>query len=126
MSPWDRSRYPDDWDAIARRVKDQAGWRCQCVGQCGLAGHSPCGVRHGETVQFAAVDRDGRRMEGKAVLTVAHWPDPDPMNCADGNLVATCASCHLRMDRDHHVAKASATRARNMAVGTEPLFGEAT
>jgi excisionase family DNA binding protein len=62
--------YPPDWDEIARRVKDAAGWRCE---HC-KAPHNP---------------------ESGHVLTVHHL-DGDPANCDPKNLVALCQRCHLR------------------------------
>lgn len=33
--PMERWKYPDDWERIAREVKDEAGWRCErCGKQC--------------------------------------------------------------------------------------------
>lgn len=69
--PFQPQRYPPDWHAIARRVKDAAGWRCE---QCGHA-HAP---REGYT------------------LTVHHI-DGDPQNNRDENLVALCQRCHLAL-----------------------------
>ena len=36
MMPMERWRYPEDWERIAREVKDEAGWRCE---QCRAARH---------------------------------------------------------------------------------------
>lgn len=66
-----KSRYPADWPAIAKRIKDAAGW--QCV-RC----HHPHDVA------------------SRHVLTVHHL-DGDPANCADWNLAALCQRCHLRV-----------------------------
>lgn len=35
--PFDRSRYPTDWEAISRAIKERAGWCCE---RCGLAHNS--------------------------------------------------------------------------------------
>jgi rubredoxin len=67
--PFDPARYPKNWRAIARRVKDAAGWRCE---QCGHP-HAPA---QGYT------------------LTVHHI-DGDTFNNAPDNLVALCQRCHL-------------------------------
>lgn len=71
MSWFDRNRhlYPDDWDEIARAVKDAAGWRCEACG----APHGPC----------------------PHVLTVDHF-DHEPANCEPANLIPLCQRCHLR------------------------------
>lgn len=80
--PMDRSRHPADWDAIARRVKDEAGWWCEgCGKQC---------RRPGEPFDTH-----------RRTLTVAHL-DHDPTNCRCDNLAALCAPCHLRYDAGHH------------------------
>lgn len=68
---WDRNkdRYPPDWPAIAKAVKDKAGWTCEA-----------CGNPHGPSPY---------------VLTVHHI-DHDPSHCDDDNLLACCQSCHLK------------------------------
>jgi len=72
--PMDRSKYPADWDAIARKVKERAGWRCE-----------RCGTPHGTDL-------------GRRILTV-HHKDHNPANCATENLIALCDACHLREER---------------------------
>lgn len=63
------SRYPADWKAIARRVKDEAGWRCV---RCGHP-HDPAAGR---------------------TLTV-HHANMDPSCSAWWNLLPLCQACHL-------------------------------
>lgn len=97
-----RGAYPADWKAIAKAVKDAAGWRCV---RCGHQHEAPavridcddgCDLsRHPEY----AVDlmRGGRvrvARQRQRVLTVAHLDD-DKSNCNDFNLVALCQVCHL-------------------------------
>jgi len=72
--PVDKSRYPDDWPARARAVKDAAGWVCESCG----AGHLSDGTMG-------------------TCLTV-HHPDHDPEN-PDARMVALCARCHLAEER---------------------------
>lgn len=67
----DRSKYPPDWEEIARAVKDEAGWKCEW-----------CGQPHDTS-------------SGRTILTVHHL-DRNPANCERSNLVALCAVCHLR------------------------------
>jgi hypothetical protein len=64
-----KGEYPADWRDIARRVKDDAGWKCV-----------RCRHEHAPTV--------GR------CLTVHHF-DGDKGNCARWNLMALCQACHL-------------------------------
>lgn len=63
--------YPADWPAIAKAVKDEAGW---CCVRCGHAHEPPTGY----------------------TLTVHHL-DGDKANCAWWNLAALCQRCHLRI-----------------------------
>lgn len=115
-----RKCYPADWPAISRRVRAEAGNRCEW-----------CGAPNGQTIK--RVDRwwydaeaDGWRDELGAlwpdleereprmvriVLTVAHL-DHDPRHCDRSNLRALCQRCHLRYDAAHHASTARRTRAR--------------
>jgi hypothetical protein len=61
--------YPPDWLQIARRVKEEAGWRCV---RCG---------------------REQSNEPGK-FLTIHHL-DLDPSNSAWWNLLCLCCPCHL-------------------------------
>ena len=63
------SHYPSDWKAIAKRIKDNAGWRCE-----------RCKAPHA--------------VKDAYVLTVHHL-DGNKSNCADWNLAALCQRCHL-------------------------------
>ena len=64
-----KGQYPDNWDEIARAVKEAAGW---CCIRCTHA-HDPS---TGHT------------------LTVHHW-DGDKGNIKWWNLMALCQRCHL-------------------------------
>lgn len=78
--PMDKSKYPSDWDQIARSVKDAAGWKCEpCGKQC---------YRPGEKVERT-----------QDVLTVAHINHVES-DCRPENLVAACSVCHLRYDHE--------------------------
>lgn len=108
IRPENAKRYPPDWKAISRRIKERAGWRCECQGECGLHPPKPlprrCVERHGEKAVYA---------KGKVILTVAHLGDPSPENCADDNLKAMCQRCHLRYDVNQHRQTRRATRHRD-------------
>ena len=65
-----RHRYPEDWDKIAKAVKDEAGWRCEA-----------CDNPHGSPPY---------------ILTVDHVVDHAPENVERSNLAALCQRCHLR------------------------------
>lgn len=65
------SDYPDNWNEIATRIKDAAGWRC-----------IRCGHEHDT--------------ESGYVLTVHHL-DGDKLNSKWWNLAALCQRCHLHI-----------------------------
>jgi hypothetical protein len=98
------ARYPKDWKAISARIKARSGGRCECHGECGLHRTTPgprrCDERQGEPAKWA---------NGRVVLTTAHL-DHQPEHCAEENLRAMCARCHLRYDVAHHQRNAAATR----------------
>lgn len=100
----EKARYPADWPAISRRIRERSGGQCECEGECGLHRTNPgprrCTERHGEPAQWA---------KGRVVLTVAHL-NHDPSDCRDENLKAMCQRCHLRYDVEHHQRNAAQTR----------------
>lgn len=80
--PMERYRYPSNWDEIAFKVKQEAGWKCQVCGkQC---------RRPGEPFDTH-----------RRTLTVAHL-DHVPEHMERSNLMAMCAPCHLRYDAEQH------------------------
>ena len=103
--PIDPDLYPSDWPAIARQVKEEAGWRCQ---QCGRQCYRP-GEQHTRRV------KNWRR-----VLTVAHL-DRNPANNERANLRALCVVCHLDYDRVEHVRKSKRTWTLKRAGPTIPM-----
>lgn len=79
-SRWDRSKYPEDWEAISRRKREEANWTCEF-----------CGAVNGEGAQ----SRGGSTYT--VVVAAAHkWPhderNPDP------DLYCLCQSCHRSYD----------------------------
>lgn len=106
--PWDRSRYPAEWEAIVARIAARAGGRCECCGECGRC--KP-GVRC-EARNKAPHPATGSRV----VLTTAHL-DHDTTRNSDDNLKAMCQRCHLATDLRHHLQNARATRRRRREEG---------
>ena len=106
-----KRRYPTDWPAISQAVKERAGWRCECVGECGTdhGGHGDHGGRCEERHRVPA-----RCFRGRVILTVAHL-DHRPENSAPENLRAMCQACHLRYDRDLHAETRRWTRDHGVA-----------
>jgi len=94
-------------------VKEQAGWQCECEGECGRGTHEGrCPNRQGAPAYGTG---------SKTVLTTAHL-DHTPENCDPSNLKAMCNGCHLHYDRDHHAETRAATKGRQMAETMDPLF----
>lgn len=122
IRPENRDRYPTDWPAISTRIKERAGWRCECRGECGW---SLCGTwaDNGHRTVCRARHRQPHPITGSnVVLTTAHL-DHTPENCDPDNLRAMCQGCHLHYDRDHHAETARATRdAARQAAGQDGLF----
>lgn len=142
IRPENKARYPKDWPAISRRIRERAGNRCE---ECGVANYALGGRRNdGAWMAAQPTGDNGLKLtwpqpgewswcgngeaEGKAklrivriVLTVAHL-DHQPENCADENLRAWCQRCHNKYDaamrRQGIKERAKAT----MAVGD--LFGD--
>lgn len=113
--PVDYSKYPKDWKAIALAIKEAANWRCQkCDRPCRRFGQKPEEFIHslrllpGSDALVTEFQSKPRRF----VLTVAHYPDPDPINVSPDNLHAWCSVCHLRIDASMHAKNAASTRAR--------------
>ncbi len=105
--PMDRSRYPENWEAIALTCKSATDWQCQGCGK-------PCRRPGEDWVDFA--DRLEPKWQkdfseeiydeelgvaivqkrGRFILGCAHL-DHDPEN-PNARLVALCHPCHCRYD----------------------------
>lgn len=116
IRPENRHRYPSNWREISTSIKDRAGWRCECTGQCGRGHSGRCPNRHGGKAYGTG---------SAVVLTTAHL-NHTPEDCEPDNLLAMCQGCHLHYDKDHHRETAAATReAARRAAGQDDLFGGA-
>lgn len=87
------NRYPPDWPEIARRVKDEAGWRCV---RCGHAHERP-GERVPCDERCDASRHTGGLNDGKRRGLTVHHLNGDKADCRWWNLVALCQACHLRI-----------------------------
>lgn len=95
-------RYPINWPAISRRIRERDGQRCRWCG----AGEALFDLYTGKTV----------------LLTTMHL-DGDPMNCENWNLVTACRSCHTAYDApDRLIASADARRRNRIEAGQLELF----
>ena len=104
----DRSKYPDDWEAISKRIRfERAQGRCE-----GSPAYPDCRAEHGKAHPVTG---------SLVVLTTAHL-DHDTTNNADDNLRAMCQRCHLTHDAQHHASQAAQTRFEKRTRDTIPLF----
>lgn len=119
--PMNRALYPDNWEAIALAVKEQANWTCQeCGRPCRRPGESwgelYGRIEHGSrrwSAELYGEDSDGEPMLklGRFTLTVAHL-DHDPEN-PNARLKALCSVCHLRHDNKQMATKRRLKRERD-------------
>jgi hypothetical protein len=101
VMPIIRARYPDDWEAIALRIKHEAQWCCQhCQWPCRQPSEPLADFlervqrwRQQQTPLPAKFEAAPRRY----LLTVAHL-DQQPSNQDPSNLKALCTVCHLQFD----------------------------
>jgi hypothetical protein len=108
IKPENAIRYPPDWDAISLRIKERAGWRCECLGECGRGTHEGRCTNEQHKPAYGSGSR--------VVLTTAHL-DHTPEHCDDDNLRAMCQGCHLHYDREHRAENARAKRRSRKAIG---------
>ena len=105
-----RALYPKNWEAIARAIKDLAGWSCEDCGRpCRRTGETKEDfvdriygspwldqlIEEIEDEEFGVIAVPVRY--GRFVLTVAHL-NHRPSDCRAENLRALCAPCHCRYD----------------------------
>lgn len=119
IKPENKERYPENWSKISLEVRDDAGWRCECQGECG----------HEHRLEMASIRCKAEQDEphpvtgSRVVLTVAHL-DHQPENCERSNLRALCQRCHLAYDKEQHaLSRAETKRKKEEAAGQSFLFG---
>ncbi len=142
--PCDYSKYPPNWKSEIRPAAlERAGNKCEICG----AENGEYGYRDKRGVWWASQhiddilhnsgrdlfeagewldhcwDRFGNPTKPtKIVLTIAHFYNPDPMDCRPENLKALCQRCHLHHDKEQHQTNARRTRERK--AGLQRLFAE--
>lgn len=132
IRPENKSKYPDNWDEISLRIREEAGQKCEwCQKPNGQMIRVLSGGRWLDPVANWWRDNRGWRIctdsqpaltegkEIKVILTVAHL-NHKPEDCRRENLRALCQSCHLTYDAPH---KAAERRKRKHKDQTE-LFDE--
>ena len=87
--PWKKERYPDNWDDIAKNIKQKSGWRCAI-----------CKESFAETqLTFPQLNTKKRNW-----LSVHHI-DENPNNNEEQNLIALCTRCHLKVEHEARLHK---------------------
>lgn len=117
-----RRDYPAHWSALRLAVLARAGQACECRGECDQVHDRPVAGRcaapqHAWIVRDASAparwQEETRQTHGavQIVLTTAHLCQD--ATCDDlTHLRSYCQRCHLRYDRQQHLANAARTRLR--------------
>lgn len=75
------SRYPDNWNEIATKLKEKADWKCShCQMQC---------IKPNDDVSSLTISERRRR-----TLSV-HHANYQPEDNRQENLICLCSGCHL-------------------------------
>ncbi len=99
ITPEQPARYGPGWATFAETIRERAGWRCECDGECGRGTHAGrCPNRHDGTAYGTG---------SRVVLTVAHLCHTP--ECRE-HVKAMCQGCHLHYDKVHHQASRARTR----------------
>ena len=120
--PFDRAKYPDNWEEISKSIRQRSDNWCECDGECGTY-HEFKGELY--TVPCQAKNYEPHPITGSnVVLTVAHL-DHDPMNSDPKNLRAYCQRCHNNYDKEFRsVNRANRRRKEQIDAGQRILFKE--
>lgn len=129
IKPENRKHYQTpEWKAANARVRERAGRRCEwCQKPAGMNAQVlaprylwspwvPSVLIHDEKGEIAQLTSEEfnafneQAVDVNCVLTVAHHPDPNPENLADGNLHLLCQRCHNRLDAPMRAVNAKKTR----------------
>ena len=118
--PMKPENYPANWKQISLAIREAAGNKCEFCGVTNKAigARDKFGEWHdSESIENMSASQGDILFDEyptyiRIVLTVAHHPDPDPMNCSPENLHALCQRCHNRLDNPMRVEHAKATRGK--------------
>ena len=129
--PFDRSKYPANWEAIRTRILGRADGCCECSGQCGdVHDGGRCNVPNSATIQrdpkrpaqwvkhhgcSLCLGGDPECRSVRVVLTCAHL-DHDKGD-DESRIIAACQRCHFLIDKAQHIENARKTRMRRKAIG---------
>jgi 5-methylcytosine-specific restriction endonuclease McrA len=138
-----KARYPKDWPAISKAIRDEAQNQCQQCGApngeiilrgtnenyapavcyavvCGIGAHV-YDATTGALLDACPVSHLQGWKPVRVVLTVAHL-DHQPENCDPENLRAWCQRCHNRYDQP--MRKAGVKHRARLSRAAADLFGD--
>lgn len=96
--PMNRAYYPKNWEEIARKVKEEAQWKCEeCGRQCKIPEESWVDFVKRVAPNNHDLLREVAEKPVRFVLTVAHL-NHIPEDVRRLNLKAWCSVCHCRYD----------------------------
>lgn len=132
--PIDYSKYPDNWKTeirpkILRRAggredKPEVGAKCEKCGKRNYSVVSVSGEFKNNSYRAAQMTKTLNGGGKIVVLTIAHINDPDPMNCAEDNLMALCQKCHNGHDAEMRAKnRKKKNRIDMIDAGQMELFG---
>lgn len=112
IRPENKELYPENWDEISLRIREEAGQKCEwCKKPNSQIVCCAAGGFWWDDEAEAWRDKQGKIFPGtppaggwrrvRVILTVAHL-NHDPSDCRRENLRALCQSCHLTYDAAHH------------------------
>lgn len=101
--PANMKLYPRNWQKIARKCKEQAGWTCE-----------KCGAKHGEL-------RAGKTFKRPFVVNLAAAHLNHDVKNKRPQLAALCQSCHMEYDGSFH-AKSRKRKARQAQIEAGQAF----
>jgi hypothetical protein len=115
----ERDRYPKNWNALSRALKDQVNWICQrCGKQCRKERELLDTVAQRVATPNSEAWQEVMDYPQRFCLTVAHL-DQNPSNNESSNLLPLCAPCHLDYDRRFIPQNAYAKRERRGQIPLE-------
>lgn len=124
LSAEQRAEYGPDWRVVVAEVRERAGYRCECRGECGSPACAKerradrCPRRHRSPISNYITARPGSVY--RVVLTTAHLCHV--RRCRErSHLRALCQRCHLSYNRLEHARNAAATRDAGQGQGRLPL-----
>jgi hypothetical protein len=119
--PMEAERYPKNWKAFSRAIKDQVNWICQqCGQQCRKEREPISNFANRVAIPSSEAWQEVMNYPQRFCLNVGHL-DQNPRNNQRENLLVFCQPCHLNYDRPFIPQNTYARRERQ---GQQPISPE--